>query len=40
MAALWERQAANYRGFEHLEPRPNTKTANKKGLPAKIPGRD
>jgi hypothetical protein len=37
MAALWERQAARYRSFEHLEPRPDTTTANKKGLPAKIP---
>jgi len=37
MAALWERQAARYRNFEHLEPRPDTTTANKKGLPAKIP---
>lgn len=36
-AALWERQAARYRGFEHLEPRPDTTTANKKGLPAKFP---
>ena len=36
MAALWERQAARYRSFEHLEPRPDTATANKKGLPAKI----
>ena len=31
MAALWERQAARYRSFEHLEPRPDTTTANKKG---------
>ncbi len=38
MAALWERQAARYRGFEHLEPRPDTTTANKKGLPATITG--
>jgi hypothetical protein len=37
MAGLWERQAAKYRGFEHLQPRPNTKTANKKGLPARFP---
>jgi hypothetical protein len=36
MAALWERQAARYRSFEHLEPRPDTTTANKKRLPAKI----
>ena len=36
MAALWERQAARYRSFKHLEPRPDTTTANKKGLPAKI----
>jgi hypothetical protein len=37
MAALWERQAALYRGFDHLAPKPDTSTANKKGLPAKIP---
>ena len=37
MAALWERQAARYRSFEHLQPQPDTSTANKKGLPAKIP---
>jgi hypothetical protein len=30
MAALWERQAARYRNFEHLAPRPDTKTAGKK----------
>jgi hypothetical protein len=36
-AALWERQAARYRSFEHLELRPDTSTANKKGLPAKVP---
>ncbi|MET0419721.1 MAG: G1 family glutamic endopeptidase, partial [Actinoplanes sp.] len=27
MAALWERQAERYRGFEHLDPRPDTTTA-------------
>jgi len=27
MAALWERQATRYRGFEHLEPQPDTATA-------------
>lgn len=27
---LWERQAARYRGFDHLEPRPDTTTAAKK----------
>jgi hypothetical protein len=37
MAALWERQAARYRSFEHLQPQPDMTTANKKGLPAKIP---
>jgi hypothetical protein len=26
MAALWDRQAARYRGFEHLEPQPDTTT--------------
>jgi hypothetical protein len=36
-AALWERQAARYRSFEHIQPQPDTSTANKKGLPAKIP---
>jgi hypothetical protein len=36
MAALWERQADRYRSFEHLEPRPDTTSANKKGLPDKI----
>ena len=33
MAALWERQARRYRGFDHLEPRPDTATAAKKALP-------
>ena len=32
MAALWDRQAARYRGFDHLEPRPDTTTA------VKVPG--
>ena len=36
MAALWLRQAERYRGFEHLEPQPDTMTANKKGLPTKL----
>src|SRR4029453_13499081 len=36
MAGLWERQAERYRAFEHLEPQPDTTTANKKGLPTKI----
>ena len=30
LAALWERLADRYRDFEHLEPRPDTATANKK----------
>lgn len=30
LAALWDRQAARYRGFEHLEPRPDTSTAARK----------
>jgi hypothetical protein len=30
MAALWERQAERYRSFEHLEPGPDTATAQKK----------
>jgi len=36
MAALWERQAARYRSFEHLPPKPDTKTANKKKTPATL----
>lgn len=32
MAALWERKAARYRSFEHLEPRPDTTTAAKKAI--------
>jgi hypothetical protein len=35
MAALWERQAARYRSFEHLKPRPDTTTADKK-VPATL----
>jgi|SRR5664279_3842649 hypothetical protein len=34
MAALWERQAARYRNFDHLEPRPDTTTAAKKPVTA------
>jgi hypothetical protein len=30
MAALWDRQAARYRSFDHLEARPDTTTAAKK----------
>jgi hypothetical protein len=37
---LWERQAARYRGFEHLEPRPDTTTAAKKKIPAPALGLD
>jgi hypothetical protein len=33
MAALWERQAGRYRGFDHLEPRPDTATAAKNAAP-------
>jgi hypothetical protein len=40
MAALWERQAARYRTFEHLEPRPDTATAAKKALAAPALGPD
>jgi Peptidase A4 family len=40
MAALWERQAARYRSFEHLEPRPDTTTAAKKALTAPALGPD
>src|SRR4051795_5715487 len=32
MAALWERQAARYRNFNHLEPQPDTTTASKKAI--------
>jgi hypothetical protein len=32
MAALWDRHAGRYRGFEHLEPQPDSKTADKKGI--------
>jgi hypothetical protein len=32
MAALWERRAARYRTFDHLEPRPDTTTAAKKAV--------
>jgi hypothetical protein len=35
MAALWERQAARYRNFQHLEPQPDTTTAAKK--PTAVP---
>lgn len=38
MAALWERQADRYRAFEHLEPQPETATANKKATATKQPG--
>ncbi len=40
MAALWERQAARYRSFEHLEPRPDTTTAAKKPVTALALGPD
>jgi hypothetical protein len=40
MAALWDRQAARYRRFEHLEPRPDTTTAAKKALPVPALGPD
>ena len=40
MAALWERQAARYRGFEHLEPQPDTTTAVKKPVTARALGPD
>jgi Peptidase A4 family len=32
MAALWDRQAGRYRGFDHLEPQPDTATADKKAI--------
>lgn len=34
MTTLWERQAARYRNFEHLEPRLDTKTADMKVIAA------
>lgn len=40
LAALWERQAARYRGFAHLEPRPDTATADKKAAAAPALGPD
>jgi hypothetical protein len=40
MAALWERQAARYRSFDHLEPRPDTTTAAKKPVIAPALGPD
>ena len=40
MAALWERQATCYRGFDHLEPRPDTTTAAKKAVTASALGPD
>lgn len=40
MAALWERQAARYRSFDHLELRPDTTTAAKKIVTAAALGPD
>jgi hypothetical protein len=40
MAALWERQAARYRNFEHLEPRHDIKTAGKKMIASPALGPD
>jgi hypothetical protein len=40
MAALWERQAARYRSFDHLEPRPDTTTAAKRAVTAPALGPD
>lgn len=37
LAALWDRLASRYRGFEHLEPRPDTSTAGKKAVNANVP---
>lgn len=34
MAAPWERQAARYRSFDHLEPRPDTTTAIRESVAA------
>ena len=35
MAALWERQASRYRSFDHLEPQPDTATADRKAIPTR-----
>jgi hypothetical protein len=40
MAALWERQAARYRHFDHLEPRPDTTTADTQVVAAPALGPD
>jgi hypothetical protein len=40
MAALWERQAARYRNFQHLEPQPDTTTAAKKPITVPALGPD
>lgn len=40
MAALWERQAARYRNFDHVEPRPDTSTAARKRVTALALGPD
>jgi hypothetical protein len=40
MAALWERQAARYRNFQHLEPQPDTTTAAKKPIAVPALGPD
>lgn len=37
MAALWERRAARYRHFQHLEPRPGTMESPEKSAPAFTP---
>ena len=37
---LWERQATRYRGFEHLEPRPDTTAAARKNIPVPALGLD
>ena len=40
MAALWDRLAARYRHFDHLEPQPDTTTAAKKAIVAPALGPD
>lgn len=37
LAALWDRLAARYRSFNHLEPRPDTTTAAKKAVTTAVP---
>lgn len=40
LTALWDRQAARYRSFEHLEPQPDTATADREVVAATALGPD